>query len=335
MKENIEKKLNGMIRILGQHGNFNRIEFGNALWNSVIRPSIAHGCAIWFTSSQTQSNLLQSLQYKAAKIILKTKMNIPINATLIELGWEPINNFLDRQRIAYFSRFSNLPSSRLCKQVYEELSNSNHSAQEWPYFKYVKSVFEGVGLDHFIQGNFSLKTFNKFFGSISREEQFVDINKKTTLNLYSTLNIRGGTQNYLINLNNFDSSRLKFLARTNCLPINSVLFRMKARSNAKCDMCQSNAEEDLKHVLLDCPFYTELRTNMITSITELLYKANSNIDFTGLSPVDKIRFLIGDLGYILSEIVGNDVDIKCKEYLSDVFEKRSQVVCINQSYAVI
>ena len=123
LKENIERKLNCMVRILGQHGNFNRVEFGNALWNSVIRPSIAHGCAVWLTSSHAQRDILQSFQYKAAKIIFRTKMNIPINAILLELGWEPINSYLDRQRIAYFSRFSNLPSSRLCKQIYNELLN--------------------------------------------------------------------------------------------------------------------------------------------------------------------------------------------------------------------
>ena len=93
-----------MVRILGKHDEFNRVEFGNALWTSVIRPCIAHGCSIWLPSPEAQRNLLQSIQYKAAKIILRTKMNIPISALLLELGWEPINAFLDRQRISYFSR---------------------------------------------------------------------------------------------------------------------------------------------------------------------------------------------------------------------------------------
>ena len=35
LKENLENKLNGMVRILGKHGEFNRVEFGNALWTSV------------------------------------------------------------------------------------------------------------------------------------------------------------------------------------------------------------------------------------------------------------------------------------------------------------
>jgi hypothetical protein len=108
LKENFINKLNGMVRILEKHGNFNRVEFGNALWTSVIRPCIAHGCSIWLPSSEAQRTLLQSIQYKAAKIILRTKINIPISTLLLELGWEPINAFLDRQRISYFSRFSEL-----------------------------------------------------------------------------------------------------------------------------------------------------------------------------------------------------------------------------------
>jgi hypothetical protein len=37
---------------------------------------------------------VQSIQYKAAKNILRTKINIPISALLLELGWEPMNAFL-------------------------------------------------------------------------------------------------------------------------------------------------------------------------------------------------------------------------------------------------
>ena len=36
IKDNIDDNLNCMIRILGKRGNFNRIEFGCALWNSYM-----------------------------------------------------------------------------------------------------------------------------------------------------------------------------------------------------------------------------------------------------------------------------------------------------------
>ena len=54
-----------MVRILGKHGDYNRVEFGNALWTSVIRPCIAH---VWLPSSEAQRNLLQSNNTKRQKI---------------------------------------------------------------------------------------------------------------------------------------------------------------------------------------------------------------------------------------------------------------------------
>ena len=41
------KKLNYMTEILGERGNFNRMSFGDSLWTSIIRPSIAHDCAVY------------------------------------------------------------------------------------------------------------------------------------------------------------------------------------------------------------------------------------------------------------------------------------------------
>ena len=40
LKENFEKKSNFIMKLLGEHGSFNRISFGDALWKSIIRPSI-------------------------------------------------------------------------------------------------------------------------------------------------------------------------------------------------------------------------------------------------------------------------------------------------------
>ena len=38
IKDNMNNKINFMSRILAEHGNLNRVEFGDALWNSVLRP---------------------------------------------------------------------------------------------------------------------------------------------------------------------------------------------------------------------------------------------------------------------------------------------------------
>jgi hypothetical protein len=110
-----------MTRILCEHGNFNRISFGASLWTSIIRPSFAHGCAVWFPSAISNAQNIEHLQYQAGTIILKTKVSFSKSALLSVFGWEPINEFLDRQRVNYFARFDELPVHRLCKIVFLEL----------------------------------------------------------------------------------------------------------------------------------------------------------------------------------------------------------------------
>jgi hypothetical protein len=65
LKENFEKKSNFIMKLLGEHGSFNRISFGDALWKSIIRPSIVHGCAGWIPSSNASIASLESWQYKS------------------------------------------------------------------------------------------------------------------------------------------------------------------------------------------------------------------------------------------------------------------------------
>ena len=95
-------------------GSFNRI-FGDALWKSIMRPSIAHGCAVWIPPSNASIASLESWQFKVAKLILNTNINIQMSALFLKLGWEPINDYLDRQRVSYFARIKKLPITRLCK----------------------------------------------------------------------------------------------------------------------------------------------------------------------------------------------------------------------------
>jgi len=70
------------VNLASEHGNFNRISFGDSLWTSIIRPSIAHGCAVWFPSAVSSAQNIESLQFQAAIIILKTKMSFPKSALL-------------------------------------------------------------------------------------------------------------------------------------------------------------------------------------------------------------------------------------------------------------
>jgi hypothetical protein len=101
LEENFEKKYNYIINLLG---SFNRISSGDASWKYII----AHGCAVWIPYSNASIASIESWQYKVAKLILSTNMNIPTSTLFVELGCEPINDYLDRQRVSYFARIKKL-----------------------------------------------------------------------------------------------------------------------------------------------------------------------------------------------------------------------------------
>jgi hypothetical protein len=65
-------------------------------------------------------------------------MNIPKAAPLLELGWEPILDFINRQKVSYYKRLLELPDNRLCKSVFNEMVRKGDSF--WNYKEHVSSL---------------------------------------------------------------------------------------------------------------------------------------------------------------------------------------------------
>ena len=97
----------------------------------------------------------------------------------MELGWEPINNFICRQ-VSFFNRLLQLPNDQLCKAIYIQLqSDGDHL---WKYHEGILNILSSMGLDHSIDGGFDIKVFNKFHGIFSRPKEILKISEKQALN---------------------------------------------------------------------------------------------------------------------------------------------------------
>lgn len=42
LKDKADNQINYLVKVLSEHGDFNRINFGDVLWTSVLRPSLTH-----------------------------------------------------------------------------------------------------------------------------------------------------------------------------------------------------------------------------------------------------------------------------------------------------
>jgi hypothetical protein len=158
--------------------------------------------------SQASKDSLDSWQYKSAKIILRTKLNIPKAAILLELGWEPLSVFIDRQRISYYKRLLRLPNHRLCKQVYNEMINNNDTF--WDYNTLNLSIIRDVTPDVSCFESQSQASLNSMFGTNTKNKMMLEVQSKSSLDLYQNCFVRIGRQSYLCD-NDFRSSRLKLV----------------------------------------------------------------------------------------------------------------------------
>lgn len=320
LKDKADRQLNYLAHVLGEHGNFNRINFGNALWNSVIRPSLTHACSVWMPLTKQSKDALDRWQYRAAKIILRTNLSIPKSALFLELGWEPICNFIERQKVSYYERFSTLPDSRLCKMIYNELSNIPNGL--WDYESEVRSMISRVIPQNC---NSDPSMFRKWHGATTRETLLSDISEKSSLDFYRHCFIDTGKQRYLNNNNDFMSSRLKLLARTKTIPLQANLFRMNLTDNEACPLC-SASREDLEHLLLNCASLSAYREHFFKEIIDLSSSLAFEFSFEELSPSAKLQFLVGDIGYAFNTDIGQFYDFYGMFYLKECFQMRNELI---------
>ena len=68
-----------------------------------------------------------------------------------------------------------------------------------------------------------------------------------------------------------------------------------------------------------------MRYDLFCHLSEIPQFEFYSINFTQLPPDSQIQFLIGDLGYLLNDEIGNILDKLCKEFLNNVFSRRSQL----------
>ena len=206
----------------------------------------------------------------------------------MELGWEPLSVFIDRQRISYYKRLLRLPNHRLCKQLYNEMINNNDTF--WDYDTLNLDIIRDVTPDVSCFESQSQASLNSMFGTNTRNKMMLEVQTKSSLDLYQNCFVKIGRQSYLCD-NDFRSSRLKLLARTKTIPLKKYLYRMNMSQSDVCDLCNAEVGEDLEHVFFDCPVYDEIRLKFSSLFNPEPYEGlGFNFSFAELLPAAKIQF---------------------------------------------
>jgi hypothetical protein len=202
------------------------------------------------------------------------------------------------------------------------LRNSENSE----YHTYFKNIFIDLGLDHYVQSAIYIEVFIALYSQSVRQSEFGKVLSKNSLSMYKNSRVSMGKQLYLSEDFNFEASRLKLIARTNCLSINATLFRMPLSDNDRCSVCPLHSIEDLQHFALECPLYEDIRADIFSQIEYVFSSNQMGVKFEKLSSYYKLIFMFGDCGYDISAEIGKELDYLTKLYLVKAFNVRKIVL---------
>ena len=189
------------------------------------------------------------LLYKKRKKKKRVLFNFHCSSLLLELGWESILDFINRQKVSYYKRLLELPDNRLCKSVFNEMVRKGD--RFWNHKEHASSLINQPDVNFCI----NIKEFSKLYGSQARDKLLMEVSSKISLDFYQQCFVSLGKENYLNNHSDFYASRLKLLSRTKTIPLQKYLFRMHLSPHSKCLLCNNGEDEDLEHffVKLPCP----------------------------------------------------------------------------------
>jgi len=144
------------------------------------------------------------------------------------------------------------------------------------------------------------------------------------LSNYNTFNISPGKQTYLCSINDFCASRLKFLARTNYLPLNEHLFKINLCESSKCSICDDGMVEDLHHFLFECKTLCCIRRELFEEIETVIKSVFFRI--LRFQPFQKLQFLIGDFCFRFNTDLGFLLDQLSQKLLGKMIKERAILI---------
>ena len=204
-----------------------------------------------------------------AKAVLKLNSSPSITGTVGELGWLPISDQLDINRIAYYSYVSKLPETRITKMVYRELRNLHNAgtATNFKYFNNIRQLFVKNGLDHMFECNNDicpLPKFKQFTYARYTQEFHTDIAEYPSLLHYRMVKSNTFAPEYIKSRSHsFKWIQLKFRLRTGISGIGEDLNRQH-RDRGLCKYC--GKYESIKHFIFECNAYKFARETLYENI---------------------------------------------------------------------
>ena len=234
------------------------------LYFAFVRSKLEYANIVWDNASSQLSDLLESVQYRAAKIVSGAIHRTSHNMVYSDLAWETLEDRRKKQRLKVFYKIAHsdapiylqntLPVAEQNRYNLRHEKNyptigARTSAFQNTYFP--KTISEWNSLDEDVKHSDSTESFSR---KLKKEN-------KTSPKWYCA-----GDRRF-----NIVHAKLRML----CSPLNDHLYSFIHVVDTPSCTC-GHPRENNKHFLLECPLYMNERNVMIQNLEEINFHPSLN-----------------------------------------------------------
>ena len=232
------------------------------LYKSLIRPIMEYADVLWDGCTENDSDLLEFVQYEAAKVVTGAMRGTSRQRLLAELSWDELKTRRSTHKLVLFFKIAKklVPEylyNLLPLTVQQRSGMSLRSANDFSVFSARTERYK----------NSFFPSSTRLWNSIDRETRETDsirAFKKALCHFFNTSSYNN-CFDYAIDRY---SSILHTRLRLNCCALNYYLFKINCAISPAC-ACGAN-HESIKHYLLHCPRYAALRFPLLSAAAQVL-----------------------------------------------------------------
>lgn len=246
------------------------------MYFAFIRPIIEYGNNIWSNCNAKQTEDIEKLQKRAARVITGGIIRTPTDVLYQELGWESLESRRDHNNLILLHKTIR---NETPQYLYDTISPNMNKSSDRPRRQNFLQPF-----------NCRTQTFyNSFYCKTVREFNNLDSslreNNLSTASLKSKLNLQKRVPPWY-SYGNRKLSIIQSRLRMKCSPLNDDLFNLNIIEHFSC-LCTAD-KEDAHHYFLECPLYNDLRTDLFRNLNSIGIDISLQIILTGDETKDRL-----------------------------------------------
>ena len=273
-KDLYDRALRAMFALLKKCKNLNLpLDVVLDLFDKTVIPILTYGCEIW---GFEQCDILQRLQLKFYKIVMRLRVSTPSMMVFGEAGHYPVSISVKARMLSFWFKLISYDNRhKISSLVYRLLFNLyNNGIHESVYLKCIRSCLIEVGMPNLWHDQDVSSINITWFKSVTKQcfkDQFIQT-------WYSHIDNDSVLTNYRLFKTSLKQEPFIYLLPTNCaievtrfrtgnnyLPVNVLRYQGVMRHERVCTKCDLGDIGDEFHYLFVCPFFYNKRYELLPS----------------------------------------------------------------------